>query len=665
MKKTTSTLLFLLFSVFIFAAKPKVIENPSYELKNTGIFNVAKIVLDDTSTRVYIHITFLPKWWVLLNQKDIYIKDSNSEKSFSAIGIEGAEFDKKLWMPKSGDSTIVLIFHKLDDSIKKIDFITYSESAEGETIFGLSLINKKNNSIKDIAAIPEQVTKWFNNNLAKVTQKPLVDFNSPLFFCPDTAHLIGFIKGYDPRLNFSTGIIYTSNQITREDYPTVIRIYPDGRFEANFLLIHPIYSYFVINDAIIRFYLEPGQTLSVTLNWDEFLIADRLRNIRYQMKGIVFGGALAKINDELVKYPKEESNYKEYQKKVATLSPEAFKKDQLLNITEKNKKLETYAKVNPLTPQTYTILKNEFLLENSTKLLDFINDRSYLLMGKKDTANEIIKLPIPDDYYNFLRDMPLNDNTLLVSSEYSTFINRFEYCKPLSIRSKSFKQEAQTKDYSFRLEEWRLKDSVNQNVLGLKTNLTYEIAKIRSLKFSLNQLSKTSAYEYWDILKTEITTPFLIKTGNDFLLKTFPEKTVTSYELPQGAATDVFKKIIAPFKGKILFVDFWATSCAPCVGGIKRMKETREKYKDNLDFEFIFITDERSSPLETYNKMVKEQELINTFRISKDDFYYLRQLFKFNGIPHYAAIDKNGNVISDDFEMHNFENELTKILSNK
>lgn len=653
MKKSASVLLFLLFSICIFASKPNVIENPSYEVKNSGIYNVSKVELNDTTTRLYIHNTFLPNWWVEFSKEDVII-DSKTKKSYKPIAIEGTEFNKKLWMPKSGDSTIVLIFPKLDKSVEKIDFRNH--------ILGISLKESSNNTKRN-AQTSSVLTNWLDSKLKKDAKKKLMDFNSPSFFKQDTARLIGYIKGYDPRLNFSTGIIYIGNQLTGEDYPTVIQIYPDGRFEANFPLIHPVHSIFMINDMPIRFYIEPGQTLSVILNWDEFLIADRLRNIRYQMKGIVFGGTLAKINDELQKYPKEESNYKESQKKVASLSPNDYKKDQLLTLAQNNKKLEAYVKTNPLTAKTFTILKNENLLESSTNLFDYINTHAY--MSKMDTTNKTIESLIPDDYYNFLKDMPLDDHSLLMSVNYIFFINRFEYCNPLNVLSKSFKRGGlRAKDYSFRLEEWRLKDSVVQNSLGLKPNLSYEIVKLRSLKLSLSQMSKTSATEYWDSLKVGIKNPFLIKTGNDILLKIFPENSAAAYELPTGAATDVFKKIIDPFKGKILFIDFWATSCSPCVAGIKRLKATREKYKGNPDFDFIFITDEGSSPLETYNKILAEQEMKNAFRISKDNFNHLRQLFKFNGIPHYAVIDKNGKVISGDFEMSNFESKLTKILSN-
>ncbi|TGV04795.1 thioredoxin domain-containing protein [Flavivirga rizhaonensis] len=81
-----------------------------------------------------------------------------------------------------------------------------------------------------------------------------------------------------------------------------------------------------------------------------------------------------------------------------------------------------------------------------------------------------------------------------------------------------------------------------------------------------------------------------------------------------------------------------------------------------MKFNFINFK-ERGSPTHRYTGFVKEQELKNTYRLSTDDYNYLRQLFKFNGIPKYVVIDKNGDVISDDFPMHNFDYEIKKILA--
>ena len=76
----------------------------------------------------------------------------------------------------------------------------------------------------------------------------------------------------------------------------------------------------------------------------------------------------------------------------------------------------------------------------------------------------------------------------------------------------------------------------------------------------------------------------------------------------------------------------------------------------------MFITDERSSPIKRYTKFVNDQELKNIYRLPLDDYNYLRELFKFNGIPRYVVIDKKGDVLNDDFPMYNFSYELKKIL---
>ena len=95
---------------------------------------------------------------------------------------------------------------------------------------------------------------------------------------------------------------------------------------------------------------------------------------------------------------------------------------------------------------------------------------------------------------------------------------------------------------------------------------------------------------------------------------------------------------------------------------LNSMKEIRKKYEGNKDFEFVFITEDAASPTADYRKFVKEQELKNAFIVLTDDFQYLRELFKFNGIPRYVVIDKNGKVLNDNFAMHNFESELAGVL---
>ena len=47
--------------------------------------------------------------------------------------------------------------------------------------------------------------------------------------------------------------------------------------------------------------------------------------------------------------------------------------------------------------------------------------------AKQDTANQVLKVKEEDSYYDFLKKMPLNDETVLADANASSFINRFEY----------------------------------------------------------------------------------------------------------------------------------------------------------------------------------------------------------------------------------------------
>ena len=734
MKRTTIILFFVLLNSIAFAQR--VIENPEFEVTKSGIRHISKIELNKDATRIYINTKFIPNWWVSF-EKDVFIQLDNGIK-LNVLDIEGAKFDEKITMPESGKKTIVLIFPPINGEVKKIDY--------NNEVFGISMVEgtKKPNKSPEI---PEHVSKWIDNELKKTTKKPLTNYNTTQFFNKTTGRLIGYIKGYDVRLGFKTGIMYTHNDITREDYPVVIEIHPDGRFEAYIPLTNPSYCHLVFNKKIVKFYLEPEQTLAMILDWDEFLYADRMRNSLHDLQNIVFKGSLEKINKDLTGFNEKSFDYEFFTKKITTLSPQAFKEEEAIVYKKNLENLETYLKNNSISDKAKILMKNKIDLEHANHLFNFVSDRDYY--AHEDTTNTILKIPVENDYFDFLQNLDLNDQSLLALDEFMTFVNRFEYCEPVLVypknnektfeqylelekieitekdktlmeiqKSKKFysiaaleedlknlgeflKQFSETynnalKAYSQKydkpfismpkpenltLEKWRLRDSIVKNVFHLEKNIVCEVIKIRALDYDIKRSDSENAHAYWNELKKDITHPFLKEEGERIVNKQFPinsfqnntvadnlkrkvniNATSVQNKLIEGKATEIFKNIIAPHKGRILFIDFWATSCPPCVANIKQMKEKRKECKDDKNFKFVFITDKSSSPLETYNKFVVGQELENCYRLALDDYNYLLQLFKFNSIPHYVVIDKNGEVINDDFPMHSFNNLLNGIL---
>ena len=534
--------------------------------------------------------------------------------------------------------------------------------------------------------IPAKVSQWINRELAKAKRKTLMDFKAGEFFAKDTARLIGYIKGYNPQAGFSTGMIYARNEITNEDNPVVVQIHEDGSFEGAIPLNYPVYSQVLFNDDWIDFYIQPGQTLAMFFNMDSLH-----KNVRYR-------GATGNINNELFAFQTKlpDIPYEKIQDGRKDKTPEEFKPFLDSCLTDYAKTYQRLLGTEKLSKASKNILRNNYQIAYATYLFGYKKD--YMMNNQ-----------MPLEFYNFLQNIPMNNKELLSTQDFGTFINHLEFCQPLSISirritlKKSITSKSddeipkitedktdllmqdtiilifdpnKTKEKKYAnvikkftpeemaIEEWRLKDSVYTNVLKLKPGIVYDVIKIRSLDFLFGQRLENNKEAAWNVLTaltSDIPESLLRSEADRIFLKNFPEDQRGVYELPDTYEAKIFKDLIAPFKGKILIVDFWATTCGPCVYAIKQDKTLREQYKDSPDIDFIFITSEELSPLGAYNNFVKEQELTNTYRINADQYRYLRQLFRFNGIPRYVLVDKEGKILDDNYDCSNLDTKLEEL----
>ena len=100
---------------------------------------------------------------------------------------------------------------------------------------------------------------------------------------------------------------------------------------------------------------------------------------------------------------------------------------------------------------------------------------------------------------------------------------------------------------------------------------------------------------------------------------------------------------IQNFKGKNLFINYWATWCNPCLAEMPYMAELYEKYKDEEDIIFLYLSREKLETIKNYIPKDESLQQLPIYKIITDD-----EFFATSGIPTTFIVNADGEVIVKD-----------------
>jgi thiol-disulfide isomerase/thioredoxin len=505
-------------------------------------------------------------------------------------------------------------------------------------------------------AIPAKVSSWMDAELNKAKRKTLL--TKEQFFTRDSAKVVGYIKGYRPNLGFKTVNVDATNVLTREGRPIISEIDSMGRFICTIPMNYPKKLTISFDKKLMSLYLEPGQVLALSFDWDDCVKTDGFRDVKNPASLLLFRGPLAKLNYDLMSFQLKDIGYTHYWIEK-TPKPEQYLAVMDSIFTLNDALVKQALKEGKISKKVIEIQKNESLIKSGFYLIDYA-------IAKNDKGEHV-----PANYYNMLQRMPLNDPSSAISGWYAGFINRLE---ENPVMQKGYRNIGSFKSMSeVYLKFLNKKDSLLKTDFKLPSSFSYEVTKIRRLSSDIKSLGKNEAYAYYAKMSEGIKNPFLRQEGLRVMKRQFGKEETRMTDrgisivplsdkplpkwvplsLSKGKDAEIFSKLIAPYKGKYLFVDFWGLLCGPCRWGIEEKKSVREKYKNNGVFEFVFITCPKWTPdKNACEKYAKEQGLEHSIIVSDDDFNYVQQLFRFTGVPHYLFIDPKGKILDVDFEMY-------------
>ena len=137
--------------------------------------------------------------------------------------------------------------------------------------------------------------------------------------------------------------------------------------------------------------------------------------------------------------------------------------------------------------------------------------------------------------------------------------------------------------------------------------------------------------KYVNILKTEVANVECLRPSSDV------------EGLTDGEA--ILRKILEPFKGRIVYLDIWGTWCGPCKEKLKESHFVKDQLKD---YDIVYLYLANTSPEDSWKNVIKEYNLTGPncvhYNLPKDQQRAIEQFLKVDSFPTYKLIDKQGNI---------------------
>lgn len=533
-------------------------------------------------------------------------------------------------------------------------------------------------SAKDVSA-----TCFTNRDLCKQVADHSV-YTTPVLKM-DSATYSGYIRGFSPRHGFKTIAIHVDNLLSQNQDTYIATINDNGYFSVRIPLYHPQYVYVRSDVFNGTSFLEPGKELFTILGENEVQFAGELAALNYDLNFLNSYNGI---------------NWNELEKRVVNMSPDDYKAYLLALQKKEYTRLDSLRNLNKVSARACQVKKFDidYLYINQIMLYHWQYAWAYRAAKKLQRKDTVNIQPYPANYFNFISHDIANNKVALIANNYNTFINRIKYLDAVRPNRyvwnfkkiyEELKKSADTlseNDKKFAdliLPDGNISaDSALREVANrFKKEHSAFINKVvrkemRDLYFTKVDSAFGISKNGWvadimncqDILRpisdeftpctqaeladnlSEINDPFIrnyITEQNEKTLKQIEaNKNAGGYfvnQTPNAEGDKLFDAIMSKYKGKLVYVDFWATWCAPCRSGIKEIKPLKEELQ-NKNIAFLYITDE-SSPEQAYNNMIPTIKGEH-YRLTNDEYRYLAAKFNISGIPHYVLVDKNGKIIS-------------------
>lgn len=398
--------------------------------------------------------------------------------------------------------------------------------------------------------------------------------------------------------------------------------------------------------ASFRVLIHPGDSIYITFDGNLNNTPDVLESVKYM-------GDAAKLNQDAAifqqMYYSNTMIQNQNAKRIAVkeLDTEGYLKFLDTMRLEARMILETF--INDVAPEKEAISWASTSIENDyfIDLANYPDYHRYLNnINKKDWD-------VPTSYYELLLTrFPINKSMLINGSAISSFINTFHF---YYARLNLFKDPEYKKCMSENLNSPNLTEIQDSLIIhGLIKYTPDSLARQLVLSEMLHQRFDSKDIKIFEknrtIVERYIEEPFLMEPINerysiikDRLARPQIYSEAIFKKAKKSSVNQIIDSIMVLNKSKVIYIDFWATWCTPCLSEFPRMKALM-KQMENKDVSFVFIC--LDSKEKIWKAKIDEINLGGQHHfLSEEQSNDIHEIFEFTGVPYHVLVDQKGTLI--------------------
>ncbi|MBQ7195052.1 MAG: hypothetical protein IJS07_05410 [Bacteroidales bacterium] len=565
-----------------------------------------RVEFTDTATVLTFNYTATAEQNRIRFTKKCFLSDEKG-REYKALFQSGKGFGK--WIDGASEGTLITIgFEPLEKDVKVFDFIEGYNNGDFAVIGindGNYRFRKPHYSRKEKAA----VDKWKSG-----------------FFRKGEAFVSCAIEGYNPAKDEDP--LFMEDDLF-DAFTHLSSVRPDslGNFSLSVKLDHPQTNVVTFKNRLCNILLSPGDSLSMRICENGLAEIRPLNRDAYPLQHM---GSIPAW-DRVYHYFESVADFD-------SLGWDGYIAKTYDYLSIGDSFADYFARKYRFTAFEYeyfrTNVRNNVIINYLDRRLDYVRQH-YKSRAKADS------LLCCEDLLSPLREFPAGDPMILASTSGWIPFNRFRYDPVMISYNRTLHGSSSAyQDNSLLLAK---KDSA---LFGKRT-LLGDVCLVRDSRRNMNNIMDVthepdSALAYTDFVKDLLITP-AAKEKVESIYEDVMSKQIPFYDLPSCAGKDVLQSIISKYSGKYVFLEFWSTSCGPCVAQIKNWNQIcPAEIRPGADIVPVFITDDSE---QRYNHFVHENlQGCESIRLSRSDCKALWDMFNISGIPHHEIINPSGQA---------------------